>query len=121
MRRPEGPHAVAFGRKDLKIDNMSKSWGRIVVPKASIDGVVGGVPLGCLENFGLQQFPRSIRVGGNPCGSEHLASFAIQSLSVKGYGSNNTSSCAALPRMAISRCGLMSCMFPKSIKSSLRP
>ena len=48
MRRPEGPHAVAFG-KDLKIDNMSKSWGRIVVPKASIDSVVGGVPLGCLD------------------------------------------------------------------------
>ena len=48
MRRPEGPHAVAFG-KDLKIDTMSKSWGRIVVPNTSNDGVVG-VPLGCLDH-----------------------------------------------------------------------
>ena len=48
MRRPEGPHDVVFG-KDLKIDNMSKSGGRMLEPKASIDGAVGGAPLGCLD------------------------------------------------------------------------
>ena len=48
MRRPEGPHAVAFG-KDFKIANMSKSGVRMLEPRASIDGAVGGVPLGCLD------------------------------------------------------------------------
>ena len=48
MCKPESLHAIAFG-KDVKTDTMSKSRGRIVEPEGSIDGVMGRVPLGCLD------------------------------------------------------------------------
>ena len=78
---------------------MSKSWGRIVVPKASIDGVVGGVPLGRLDRNNSHVV--SV-LGAIPVEVSAWQACHIQSLSGKGNGSNNTLSCTALPRMAIS-------------------
>ena len=48
MRRPEGPHAVSFG-KVCKMAMMSKSGGRQGAAEGGAVGGVGEMPFGCFE------------------------------------------------------------------------
>ena len=64
MRRPEGPHAVSFG-KECKRAMISKSGGRQgAAERGAVGGVGrGGVPLGCFET---RRFHVVLLLGARP-------------------------------------------------------